>query len=40
VLVKVRPGDRPDVDQFLRWVEESYRAVAPKKLVRAWDAGE
>jgi predicted DNA-binding protein (MmcQ/YjbR family) len=40
VLVKVQPDDRPDLDLFLRWVEESYRAVAPKKLVKAWDAGE
>lgn len=40
VLIKVQPDDRPDLDLFLRWVEESYRAIAPKKLVKAWDAGE
>jgi len=40
VLIKVQADDRPNLDQFLRWVEESYRAVAPKKLVKAWDAGE
>lgn len=40
VLIKVQADDRPDLDLFLRWVEESYRAIAPKKLVNQWDAGE
>jgi hypothetical protein len=30
------PADWP-VDMLLDWIEESYRAVAPKKLVRALD---
>jgi predicted DNA-binding protein (MmcQ/YjbR family) len=38
VTVKLGPKDRPDVNQLLRWVEESYRAVAPKKLVAELDA--
>jgi predicted DNA-binding protein (MmcQ/YjbR family) len=33
VSVNFKPGERPPVDMFLRWIEESYRAVAPKKLV-------
>ena len=30
--------DRPPLDVLIRWVEESYRAVAPKKLVAELDA--
>ncbi len=26
------PGDEPDLDLLRRWIVESYRAVAPKKL--------
>jgi predicted DNA-binding protein (MmcQ/YjbR family) len=33
------PGiDPPPVDLFLDWIEESYRAVAPKKLVAELEA--
>ena len=32
-------GGVPDVDMFKEWIEESYRAQAPKKLVAALDAG-
>ena len=28
------PGDSPPVDILKDWIEESYRAVAPKRLVR------
>lgn len=28
-----------DVDELLEWVEESYRLVAPKRLVKLLDAG-
>ena len=31
-------ADPPPVDVFLDWIEESYRAVAPKKLVAELDA--
>ena len=31
-------GDAPPVDLFLDWIEESYRAVALKKLVAELDA--
>jgi predicted DNA-binding protein (MmcQ/YjbR family) len=31
-------GDRPPVDMLEEWIEESYRAIAPKKLVRQLDA--
>jgi predicted DNA-binding protein (MmcQ/YjbR family) len=34
------PGDDPPVDILCDWIEESYRAVAPKKLVAALDARE
>ena len=32
------PGDDPPVDILCDWIEESYRAVAPKKLVAELDA--
>lgn len=32
--------DRPPLDMLLEWVEESYRAVAPKKLVAALSEGD
>ena len=39
VDLTVGPGvDPPPVDLFLDWIEESYRAVAPKKLVKELDA--
>lgn len=31
------PADRIPVDRLLEWVDESYRAVAPKKLVAKLD---
>ena len=33
VSVRFPPDDDPPVALFTRWIEESYRAVAPKKLV-------
>ncbi|MDX6712450.1 MAG: hypothetical protein QOH96_3466 [Blastocatellia bacterium] len=33
VAVTVPPGVNPSVELFLGWIEESYRAIAPKKLV-------
>lgn len=30
--------EMPSLDQLREWVEESYRAQAPKKLVKEWDA--
>lgn len=38
VTVRVARGERPPVDLFLRWIEESYRAFAPKKLAAQLDA--
>ncbi|MES2640407.1 MAG: MmcQ/YjbR family DNA-binding protein [Myxococcota bacterium] len=32
------PVDQPDLAMLRAWVEESYRAVAPKKLVKQLDA--
>jgi predicted DNA-binding protein (MmcQ/YjbR family) len=31
------PRDKPPVDMLEEWIEESYRAVAPKKLVKLLD---
>lgn len=38
--VSFAPGDDaiPDMDQLKDWIEESYRAQAPKKLVKELDA--
>lgn len=33
VSFRYPPGERPPLDLLLEWIEESYRAVAPKKLV-------
>jgi predicted DNA-binding protein (MmcQ/YjbR family) len=33
VAVTVPPGTYPSVELFLEWIEESYRAIAPKKLI-------
>jgi predicted DNA-binding protein (MmcQ/YjbR family) len=32
-----RPGDEPPMDDLKRWIAESYRAVAPKKLIKELD---
>lgn len=32
-------GDEPPMDMMLAWIDESYRAQAPKKLVAALDGG-
>ena len=31
--------DRPDIEMLKSWIDESYRAQAPKKLVKQLDAG-
>jgi predicted DNA-binding protein (MmcQ/YjbR family) len=38
VYAKFEQGDRPPTPVLISWVEESYRAVAPKKLVKGRDA--
>lgn len=38
ISVSLSPGDLPPVELLLEWIEESYRAIAPKKLVAALDA--
>ena len=37
VTASFKDGDKVPVDRMAEWIEESYRAVAPKKLVAAWD---
>jgi predicted DNA-binding protein (MmcQ/YjbR family) len=40
--ITARPSARrtPDLDLFKGWIEQSYRAVAPKKLVAALERSE
>lgn len=38
VTFKPDKGEMPPLEQFKEWVDESYRAVAPKKLVKELDA--
>ena len=38
VYAKFESGDRPPTPLLLSWIEESYRAVAPKALVQRLDA--
>lgn len=38
VSVRVQPGDDPPADLYSDWLDESYRAVAPKTLVKQLDA--
>ena len=40
VTVTLAPDARPDENLLLAWVEESYRAIAPKKLVAQLDASD
>jgi len=39
VMAEFRPGDRPPQEQLCGWILESYRAIAPKKLVASLDGG-
>jgi predicted DNA-binding protein (MmcQ/YjbR family) len=38
VTISVGAGDCPPVEVLLDWIEESYRTIAPKMLVRELDA--
>ncbi len=38
VTASFEPDDHPSVDMLREWIEESYRAVAPKKLVSKMEA--
>jgi predicted DNA-binding protein (MmcQ/YjbR family) len=38
VTLRVRAADEVPVDVFCDWIDESYRAVAPKRLVAELDA--
>ena len=39
VTLQLRDPSVPDLDVLRDWVTESYRAIAPKKLVKRLDAG-
>jgi predicted DNA-binding protein (MmcQ/YjbR family) len=38
VTARFAAKDRPPLDMLRKWIDESYRAVAPKELVRKLDA--
>ena len=38
VTARFAKGDRPDVELLFEWIDESYRAIAPKTLVKQLDA--
>jgi predicted DNA-binding protein (MmcQ/YjbR family) len=40
VAARIGPQDEPDVALLEAWIEESYRAIAPKKLARELDQAE
>lgn len=37
VSASFEPGDRPSMELLTRWIDESYRTIAPKKLVAQLD---
>jgi hypothetical protein len=37
VTAHVKPASKPPLDLFRAWIDESFRAVAPKKLVAKLD---
>jgi YjbR len=39
VSAQLGTGDQPPVDLFKAWIDESYRAQAPKKLIKQLDEG-
>jgi predicted DNA-binding protein (MmcQ/YjbR family) len=39
VTAQLEPGDTPPVEIFKAWIDESYRAQAPKKLVKQLSQG-
>lgn len=40
VSARFAAGERVPVELIQEWIEESYRAIGPKKLVKHWLAGE
>ncbi|MEO5952681.1 MAG: MmcQ/YjbR family DNA-binding protein [Chloroflexia bacterium] len=38
VSINLSPDDDIPMDLFIEWIEESYRAIAPKKLIAQLDA--
>lgn len=38
--MRLGPKDKSDLDMFKAWIEESYRAIAPKTLAKKLDAWE
>ncbi|MBK7643349.1 MAG: MmcQ/YjbR family DNA-binding protein [Planctomycetes bacterium] len=37
IMARIGPGERADLERWKGWIEESYRAIAPKKLVALLD---
>ena len=40
VTARFRAGDEPDLELLSRWIAESYRAIAPKKLAALVPSGD
>ncbi|MFO0598365.1 MAG: MmcQ/YjbR family DNA-binding protein [Myxococcaceae bacterium] len=40
VSLQPKKGQEPPLELLVQWLDESYRAQAPKKLVAQWEAGE
>ena len=40
VTARFAPGEDVPAELLLEWLEESFRAVAPKRAIKAWEAGE
>lgn len=39
ITARFKPTDKVPLDWIKEWIEESYRAIAPKRLVKEMDAG-
>ncbi|MFQ5524720.1 MAG: MmcQ/YjbR family DNA-binding protein [Thermoanaerobaculia bacterium] len=39
VTLNFAPDDAPDPEMLEGWIEESFRTLAPKTVVRKWEAG-
>lgn len=40
ITATFEPGDEPPLDILEAWLEESFRAVAPRRLIEVWERGE
>jgi predicted DNA-binding protein (MmcQ/YjbR family) len=40
VSARFKKGEKPSADLLVSWIDESYRAIAPKKLIKQLDAAD